>query len=205
VEFCKKKQAKVESCYFENYESGDTYSYLDIKRNSGLFVAFSVGKWVQNVCNEMYQLVASRTQQPTSKNKIVFCSDGNDQNNNALAKFFNKDCVAYGQVIKAKDDNGKIIGRFTRKKIGNLSHDQIAINNIDGFCSYLRARIGCFVRKTRNFAKKRKQIISLLHVTQTNHNFVETKQGVTPAMLEGLQRKPLTWNDIFNRKLSINN
>ena len=153
----------------------------------------------------MYGLVAKRTQQPSSKNKIIFCSDGNDQNNTALLRFFNKNCVAYGQVIKAKDDNGKIIGRFTRKVIGNLSHDQIAINNIDGFCSYLRARIGCFVRKTRNFAKKRKQIVSLLHITQTNHNFIEVKRGATPAMLEGLMNKPLTWKDVFNMRLSINN
>lgn len=152
----------------------------------------------------MYFLVAERTQQPSNKNKITFCSDGNDQNENAIMKFFNKDCIAYGQVIKARDENGKIIGRFTRKVIGNISYDQIAINTIDGFCSYLRARIGCFVRKTRNFAKRRKQISNLLHVTQTNHNFIEAKKGVTPAMLEGLHSKPLTWNHIFNVRLSLN-
>ena len=152
----------------------------------------------------MYELIAKRTQQPTYKNKITFCSDGNEQNENALLKFFNKDCVNYGQIIKSKDNNGKIIDRYTRKVLGNINFNQIRINNIDGFCSYLRARIGCFVRKTRNFAKKRNQIVSLLHITQTNHNFIEAKKRITPAMLEGLQSKPLTWNNIFNKRLSIN-
>lgn len=91
-----------------------------------------------------------------------------------------------------------------RKVFGNLAYSEIRINKVDGFCSKLRARIGCFVRKTRNFAKKRKQIVNLLHIFQTNHNFVEAKSRVTPAMKESLQSKPLTWNDIFNMRLSIN-
>lgn len=155
------------------------------------------------MCDELYELIAKRTQQPTYYNKITFCSDGNDQNKNALLKFFNKDCVNYGQVIKDKE-NQKVIGLHKRKVIGNIDYINIRINNVDGFCSFLRARVGCFVRKTRNFAKKRKQIISLLHITQTNYDFIEAENGETPAMKEGLQSKPLTWNDIFNIRLSIN-
>ena len=63
-----------------------------------------------------------------------------------------------------------------------MPFDAIAINNVDGFCSKLRARAGCSVRKTRNFAKKRKQIKNILHITQTNHNFIESVNGVTPAI-----------------------
>ena len=76
-------------------------------------------------------------------------------------------------------------------------------NNVDGFCSKLRARVGCFVRKTRNFAKRRKQITNLLHITQTNHNFIEFVNGITPAMKENLTKKIWSWNDVFSVRLSI--
>ena len=151
----------------------------------------------------MYELIASKTQQPSYKRKITFCTDGNDQNENGIKKHFNKDCVNFGQVIKDKEKQ-KVIGMHKRKVFGNLAYSEIRINKVDGFCSKLRARIGCFLRKTRNFAKKRKQIIGLLHIFQTNHNFIEAKSGVTPAMKEGLQSKPLAWNNIFNMRLSIN-
>ena len=84
-----------------------------------------------------------------------------------------------------------------------MNYDKIKINNVDGLCSKLRARVGCFVRETRNFAKKRKQICNLLHITQTNHNFIEAKNQITPGMKEGLTNKVLSWNDIFNVRLSI--
>jgi hypothetical protein len=111
--------------------------------------------------------------------------------------------VKYGQVIKDKEEQ-KVIGLHKRKVFGNISYSDIRINKVDGFCSKLRARIGCFVRKTRNFSKKRKQIIDLLYIFQINHNFIEAKNKITPAMKEGLIYKPLSWNDIFNMKLSIN-
>ena len=154
------------------------------------------------MCDCLYEKVAERTRQPTYKQKIGFCSDGNEQNGNAILKFFNKDCVNYGQVIKDKEKQ-KVIGCHKRKVFGNLSFGEIRINNVDGFCSYIRARVGCFVRKTRNFAKKRKQISDLLHITQTNYNFIEAKSGETPAMKEGLTNKLWTWKDIFNKKLSF--
>ena len=155
------------------------------------------------VCDELYKLIAKRTQQPTYYNKISFCSDGNEQNENAILRFFNKDSVRYGQVIKDKEGQ-KVIGTHKRKVLGNMLYNKIGINNVDGFCSYLRGRVGCFVRKTRNFAKQRKQIINLLHITQTNYNFIEAENGETPAIKESLTDRIWSWNDIFNVRLSIN-
>jgi len=154
------------------------------------------------VCDELYELIAKRTQQPTYKNKICFCTDANKQNENAILQFFNKDSVHYGQVIKDKEQQ-IIYGTHKRKILGNLSYDEIRINNIDGFCSKIRARIGCFVRKTRSFPKKRRQIADLLHITQTNHNLIEEKNGETPAIKEGLTNKIWSWNDVFNARLPI--
>ena len=153
--------------------------------------------------NELYQLIANRTEQPTYKRKISFCTDGNDQNENAIIRFFNKDCVNFGQVIKDKEAQ-KIIGQHKRKVLGNMPFSKIAINNVDGFCSKLRARIGCFIRKTRNFAKKRRRIENALHIMQTYHNLVEVKEGFTPAIKEGLTKKIWQWHDVFNVRLSIN-
>ena len=189
----------MECKYTQDFEQGDTYAFLDYKRETDFFGAFSVGKWIQQTCDELYSTIAKRTQQPTYYNKINFCTDGNE---NAIPKFFNKDCVNYGQVIKDKEMQ-IVFGIHKRKVIGNLSFDEIAINNVDGFCSKLRARVGCFVRKTRNFAKKRRQISNLLHITQTNHNFIEAVRGKTPAMRESLIQRKLSWNDVFDVRLSI--
>jgi len=153
--------------------------------------------------NELYEKVAEKTQQPTYYEKINFCTDANKQNENAILNSFNKDCVNYGQVIKDKEQQ-IIYGVHKRKVFGNINYEDIRINNIDGFCSKLRARIGCFVRKTRNFSKKRNQIICLLHIMQTNHNFIEAEKGETPAIREGLTQKVWSWNDIFNMRLSVN-
>ena len=197
-----KKQKNVECKYTKDFEQGDAYSFLDHKVETDFFVAFSVGKWIQETCDELYQKIAERTQQPTYYNKINFCTDGNEKNENAIIKLFNRDGVNYGQVIKDKEKQ-IVFGIHKRKVIGNLSFDKIAINNVDEFCSKLRARVGCFVRKTRNFAKRRRQISNLPHITQTNHNFIEAISGKTPAMREGLTTKILSWNDVFNERISI--
>lgn len=204
MELCKKKQEKVAQKFFSDFEQGNAYAYLDIKRETNFFVAFSVGKWIQENCDELYGLIEKRTQQPTVKNKISFCTDANKQNENAIVKKFHKDSVNYGQVIKDKIQQ-KIIGMHRRKVFGNMSFSEIKINMIDGFCSKLRARVGCFVRKTRSFAKRRRLITNVLHITQTNHNFIEAKKRKTPAMREGLTNKIWKWNDVFNKMLSINN
>ena len=88
----KKKQKKVAEKFFSDFEQGDAYSYLDFKRETDFFVAFSVGKWIQSVCDDLYELIALRTQQPSYKTKITFCTDGNDQNENGIQKHFRGIC-----------------------------------------------------------------------------------------------------------------
>ncbi len=189
--------------YFPDYETGDTYAYLDIKRETDIIVAFSVGKWIQRVCDELYELIAKRAEWPTYKRKIKVCTDGNDQNLPAMTKVWHKDSIDYGQVIKDKEQQ-RIIGRHKHKVFGNLPYRKISIAKIDGLCSKLRARVGCFVRKTRNFAKRRRLIINVLHITQTNHNFINDNKRVTPAMREGLLHRKWEWNDVFHVRIPFN-
>ena len=97
------------------------------------------------------------------------------------------------------------MGIISKVVYGIIPKNLIAINQIDGFCSKLRERISCFGRKSRSFAKKKKMIEQRLEIFSIQHNFMEKKKGETPAMKEGLQRKPLIWNSFFNIRLSILN
>ena len=167
-------------------------------------MAFSVGKWIQEVCNEFYKKIAERTQQPTYYNKIRFCTDANKQNENAILLFFNKDCVNYGQVIKDKEQQ-IIYGVHKRKIFGNLSFDEISIAHVDGLCSALRERMKFSVREARTFVKKRKTIRELLDIYQAYHNLIDARQGETPCMKESIVSKIWSWNDLLHKRLSYLN
>ena len=88
---------------------------------------------------------------------------------------------------------------------GNVNKAEIGITEVDGFCSKLRERISCFTRKARSFAKKKLCIEQRLEIFSVQHNFIETKKRKTPAMKEGLQNKPLTWERFFQIRLSYLN
>ena len=165
-----------------------------------MFAAFAVGKWVQDTCDELYEQIAKRTQQPTYYGKISFCTDGNDQNLNSMLKVFNNDCVNYGQVIKDKIAQ-KVIGSHVRKVLGNLAYSEIFINNVDGFCSALRERAKCSVRRAKTFAKRRSTISELLAIYQAYHNLIKKSDGKTPCMLEGITSKVWSWSDLFHQRL----
>lgn len=167
-------------------------------------MAFSVGKWVQETSDELYKLVAERTQQPTYKNKINFCTDANEQNENAINKFFNTDCVNYGQVIKDKEKQ-IIYGTHKRKVIGNLNYEDISIAHVDGLCKALRERGKCFVREASTHPKKRRTIWEILAIYQAYHNLIETKQKQTPCMKEKITKFKWSWGKLLNTKISVEN
>jgi len=165
-------------------------------------VTFSVGKWIQDTCNELYEKIAERTQQPAYYSKINFCTDGNDQNENAIVKFFNKDCVNYGQVIKDKEKQ-IVYGIHKRKVLGNMPFNEISIAHVDGLCSALRERIKCSVRKAKTFVKKRKTISDLLAIFQAYHNLIDARDGKTPCMKEGIVSFMWSWGKLLNVKISV--
>lgn len=164
-------------------------------------MAFSVGKWIQENCNELYEKISKRTQQPTSKNKIGFCTDANKQNENGILKNFNADCVEYGQVIKDKERQ-IIYGVHKRKILGNMSYDKISIAHVDGLCSALRERMKFSVRKAKTFPKKRKTIKELLDVYQAYNNLIYVKKGQTPCMKENIVSKIWSWSNLLHKRLS---
>ena len=149
-----------------------------------MFAAFSVGKWVQDTCDELYAIIAKRTQQPAYYDRIGFCTDGNDQNENSIPKFFNTDSVNYGQVIKDKVQQ-KVIGSHIRKVLGSFSYEDIYIKNVDGFCSALRERAKCSVRRAKTFAKRRRTISDLFAIYQAYHNLIDARKGKLLACWKG--------------------
>ena len=99
----------------------------------------------------------------------------------------------------------KIVGIVSKVILGKIPKDDISITSVDGFCSKLRERISCFTRKARSFAKKKTCLEQRLEIFSIQHNFIEKKKGLTPAMKESLINKPLTWNEFFNIRLSTLN
>ena len=189
---------------FKEREVGEAYTYLAFRRATQFFIGFVVGKWNDYTCNEFYSLLAKRLRFPTRKRKLTLFSDGNKQNLTAVPNHFQKEALNYA-VRKKIRLNGKVVGIISKVIFGNLPKDEVSITQIDGFCSKLRERISCFTRKARTFGKKKLCIEQRLEIFSIQHNFIETKKGQTPAMKEGLQSKPLTWNSFFNIRLTTLN
>jgi hypothetical protein len=200
-----KKQKKLNSIElgYRNNNEGDMYSYIGVRRKTKFFIGFRVGKWNSWTCSSFYKLLSNRLKTPTQDQRITFYSDGNDQDIESISKNFEKEVVDYGMIKKEKK-SGKVIGIKKRTIFGNLKHEEIRINDIDGLCSKLRERISCFGRETRSFAKKIETIRQRLEIFSISNNFVEKKKGkVTPAILEGLTNEIWNWEEIFDFRIGI--
>jgi hypothetical protein len=149
-------------------------------------------------------LLSKRVRFPTNKRKITIISDGNRQNFIAIPNNFPQGNINHA-IRKKIRINQKIVGVISKTILGNIPKGEISITQIDGFCSKLRERISCYTRKARSFAKRKLCIEQRLEIFSVQHNFIEMKNGKTPAMKEGLQRKPLTWETFFHKRLSILN
>ena len=175
---------------------------MAFKRKTQFFICFVVGKWNDFTCNEFYSLLSKRVRFPTTKRRITIISDGNKQNLTGIPNHFPQGCINHAIRKKIKIDQ-KIVGIISKIILGTIPKDEISITQIDGFCSKLRERISCYTRKARSFAKRKLCIEQRLEIFSIQHNFIEAKKGKTPAMKEGLQSRPLTWNTFFHKRLSI--
>ena len=151
-----------------------------------------------------YELLAKRLRFPTRKRRLTLFSDGNKQNFTGISNNFPQCAVNHAIRKKVKIDQ-KIVGVVSKVISGNVNRADIGITQVDGFCSKLRERISCFTRKARGFAKRKLCIEQRLEIFSIQHNFIEMKKGKTPAMKEGLQSKPLTWERFFQIRLSYLN
>ena len=74
------------------------------------------------------------------------------------------------------------------------------MRKIDSYCGTLRETIPIYVRETKAFSKRRKNVENRLDIYQVYRNFIEKKKGKTPAMIEGIMDRPLAWKRMLVRK-----
>lgn len=205
MELCKKKEKNCLSTGFKNQEVGDNYTYIAYKRETDFFTHFHVGKWNEMTCGEFYEKLSTRLRFPTKKRRLTLYTDGNKQNVPAIKKTFPQGTVNYGIRKKIKNNKGEIIGIVSKRVFGAINKNDVHITTIDGFCSKLRERFSCFTRKARSFAKKRKGLENRLEIFLTQHNYLETKKGKTPAMREEIFDRKLNWKEILHTRITTPN
>lgn len=144
-------------------------------------------------------MIKKRVRNPTRKNKLKIISDGNKQNIEAIKNNFEVDCVNYAQVIKIRKDQ-IVVALEKRNVFGKTNEDEITMHQIDSYCGTLRERIPIYVRETKAFSKKRQNIENRLDIYQMYRNFIWNKKGVTPAMIEEIAKRPLTWEAIITKR-----
>jgi IS1 family transposase len=149
-----KKQKNVEPCSSNRSEEGDAWIYTCIKRNTYLFVAFSVGKWTQESCGRMIEKLSERTEQPSLQTKIEVFTDGNDDYTYVLPDYYADTCINYGQLVKIRE-NGRVVRKEKRAIYGTPDPRDIETTDIENYNGILRERIGRLVRKTKCFSKRR--------------------------------------------------
>lgn len=136
---------------------------------------------------------------PNKRHKLKIISDGNEQNIEAIKNNFDEDCVEYAQVVKVREHQ-KVIAIDTKNILGEMPEEKITMRKIDSYCGTLRERIPIYVRETKAFSKKRRNVENRLDIYQLYRNFIWRKKGRTPAMIEGIMKFPLNWDKIIVRR-----
>ena len=164
-----------------------------------MHIAHAVGKWNEETCKEFYGLIKNRVRKPTRRHKLKIISDGNKQNIEEIKNNFDESCVDYAQVIKVRE-NQIVVALEKRNVFGKTNEEEITMHQIDSYCGTLRERIPIYVRETKAFSKKRQNIENRLDIYQLYRNFIWAKKRVTPAMIEGITKKHLTWEAIITKR-----
>jgi hypothetical protein len=90
-----------------------------VKRYSYLFLAFAVGKWTGQTCSEMIGVFKKSLRNPMRGEKVEVFTDGNDDYTYAFPVFFKvKHQLNYGQLVKIRDANGRLVRKEIRVVIG---------------------------------------------------------------------------------------
>jgi len=194
----KKKQKRVKLEGSRTDEEGDAWIYTAIKRGSYLFLSHSAGKWTQQECRDMIDMMFYMIESPFPSNKLQIFSDGNDDYTYVLKEYYVVEtCVGYGQLIKIKE-NGRVIRKERRIIFGSPSLEDINTTNIENFNDILREIIGRLVRRTKCFSKRKRMLSSAIALIQFHWNFMDPiSKKDTPAMLEELTDHQWSWNEFF--------
>jgi len=203
VVICEKKQKKVEPGSPDSHEEGDAWIYASIKRNTYFWLSYSLGKWTQETCREMIELMYHRLELPFPSNKLEIYTDGNDDYTYVFPEYYANTCIIYGQLIKIKK-GGRLVKKIKRPIFGNPRLEDIETTEIENMNGIMRERIGRLVRKTKCFSKDKQMQWCAIQVFQFHWNFMNRfRRGATPAMLEGLADAPWTWENFLTTHFAV--
>ena len=154
-------------------------------------------------CNQFLFLVASRLRIPQPPIQISITTDGNPQYLTALLKQFPASCIDYGRRVKHHAKN-RLAAVIREKVLGDPEITSISTSVVEGYNNKIRQRISRFVRKTASFSKTIGGHIRAMDIFQFASNFIEPKNGMTPAMREGITDRIWTWKELLTYHFSYN-
>jgi hypothetical protein len=79
---------------------------------------------------------------PQEKEKLEVFTDGNDDYVYALPDYFGVESVNYGQLVKIRDERGRLIWKERRIIYGDSMVDDIETVNVESFNGVLWERLG---------------------------------------------------------------
>ena len=140
---------------------------------------------------------------PQEKEKLEVFTDGNDDYVYALPTYFGVESVNYGQLVKIRDERGRLIWKEKRIIFGDPMVEDIETVNVENFNGILRERVGRLVRRTKCISKKKQRLHCAISFFMFYWNFIsQIKRHRTPAMIEGLSTHVWTWHEFFYTKLN---
>jgi len=174
-----------------------------VKRHSYLFAAFAIGKWTQKTCSQMLCDFSNRVMSPEDGRKVEIFTDGNDDYVYALPVYFPVENLSYGQLVKIRDERGRLIGKEKRIVYGDPEVEDIETINVENFNGILRERLGRLVRRTKCISKKKPRLHCAISFFQFYWNFIsQIKRHRAPAVIEGLSNHAWTWHEFFYSELN---
>lgn len=175
---------------------GDWWTYTAIRSNTGLMIAHHAGKWTGVTCAQFLFQLFSRLQVPEPPARISISTDGNSQYLTELEKQREKIDIDYGRVIKQHTADG-LVAVIREKVLGNPAIASISTSVVEGYNNKIRQRISRFARKTASFSKTVVAHTRLMDLFQFVNNFIDAKEGMTPAMREGITDHIWTWQEFL--------
>ncbi len=144
-----------------------------------------------------------RIRPPSELEHLVVYSDGNDDYEFTLPKFFDVTHVDYGQLVKVRV-GGKVVDKYRKVVFGEPFILRVHTNNVENFNGILRERVSCLVRRTKCIAKRKDFLEKRLFVFQFYWNFMHVIHGTqTPAMLEGVSTNQWSWSRFLHYKIKL--
>ena len=88
--------------------------------------------------------------------RVEVFTDSNDDYAHILpVYYFRVESLCYGQLVKVRDERGRLAGKERRGVFGDLEVGLIETVNMENFNGILRERLGRLVRRTKCVSKEK--------------------------------------------------